>query len=157
MFLLSFLVSLSLATDSLPLDDTYHRGQSLANGESVEYLVQGNPDEAAILLVTTTSTKISVQSREFDSTDYKDVNTENSEREDNYETRKITHPSNSAFYLKLTCSTEQGCEYTLRNVHTQPVYRISAVLGAFSLFTCLFLLVFAWTIFCGACRAERKR
>ena len=157
MYFLSFFVSFSLCTLPIPLDDNYHKGIYLEDKQEQTYIVQGNKDEAALLLVAPKYTQIGVQVREYTKTEFTNVSTSNSARENDYETRKIQHPSNDPFYLKLICENVTGCPYTIRNVHTDPVYRISAVLGAFSLFVCLFLLVFSWTIFCGACRAERKR
>ena len=153
-FFLLFSHSLS-AEIPLPLDDSYHNFV-LNTNETDEFIVQGMGKEAAVLVVQHKNTKLTIQKKNYGDSKYTDVTVSPTDREKDFVTKTIEHGTSDYFTLKLTCGTGP-CQFTMRNVHTAPVYRVSAVLGAFSLFICLFLLVFAWTIFCGACRAERKR
>ena len=138
----------------LPRDDTYHQYIVPAKGEIV-YWVQ--PSKKSSILIVSNITNYIAEIKEVGSATFTAIKSETTERE-HLKTITLNLEKENPLELKVKCTLEAGeCKYVIRNVHTEPVYRTSAVLGAFSLFICLFILVFSWTIFCGACRATRKR
>ena len=158
MFLYFFLINSysSLRASVLPRDDSYHPDVIEATKDKV-YWVQ-NHEKASILIVSNVTT-FSAQKREIGQNDFTSIKLEKSEREKGFHTLKYDLSGENPMEFKVICDSSPSgyCQYMIRNVHTEPVYRTSAVLGSFSLFICLFVLVFSWTIFCGACRATRKR
>lgn len=158
-FMLPILLSCVSSTLVLPLDDTYQNGYANPN---IEYLVQGDKKAAILVILPTTLTKdLKIKSREYDATEFTDLKSTIDKRgeakDPKYSTVTIKPDTDKPFYLQITVNSKEQVPYVIRYAHTQPVYRISAVLGTFALFICLFLFIFGWTIFCGACRATRKR
>lgn len=158
------LVSAALAADiiSLPRDDTYHR--YVLNDHETNYLnfwVYPSGGHSAILVVyNSTETKIigEMQSAEqWNTGNWTDMESTQFERKgDSVKEDRFVLPGSDPIKVRFAC-TKPECGVVIEHVHTDPVYRTSAVVGAFAMFICLFLLVFSWTLFCGACRATRKR
>ncbi|OHT03912.1 hypothetical protein TRFO_28758 [Tritrichomonas foetus] len=158
-FIFPFLL---LAADypSLELDDTYHE-VLLTNSSYSTFWVQPYPGHSAILAIHPSNLKIngfkSVARKSNDTPDFTPISSPAKvERLNGYVETRFTFTEENPLLFRMNCN-ETDCPIVINFVHTDPVYRTSAVLGAFSLFVCLFLLVFSWTIFCGACRATRKR
>lgn len=148
---------LGLSATGLPLDDTYHNGVA---GPMAEYWVQGYK-KAAILVILNKSlaADFTMSKREYSQTEFTKVSFTSEDRGEGKEYTTLTYKpdTENPFLLQLKTTSTEPVNFAIRYVHTAPVYRVSAVLGTFDLFICLFLLVFGWTIFCGACRATRKR
>lgn len=141
----------------LPLDDTYHDCYLNKTVTTKTYLIQ--PDKKAAIIVVHqgiafTGKKASATTFESSPT-FTDMTPEEVERNGGYKESRFTFNEEDPLYFQLVCNAEQ-CPLVVNYVHTEPVYRTSAVIGSFGLFICLFLFVFSWTIFCGACRATRK-
>ena len=160
------LVSAALAADiiSLPRDDTYHRyvlHKPETADDYLQFWVYPNGGRSAILVVyNSTETKIEgeMQTKDYFHTDtWIDMESTQYERKgDSVKEDRFVLPGNEPLIVRFGC-TKPDCGVVIEHVHTDPVYRTSAVIGAFGMFICLFLLVFSWTLFCGACRATRKR
>ena len=134
--MLSLFLSHAFSSIPLPLNDTYQNG--VAN-PSFEYLVQGD-NKAAILLILPTEKVpgIKVQSKIYGETEYKDMTFKNATRGESktekYTTITAYPKTDKPFYFKFTLTSTEPVSYTIRYVHTEPVYRVSAVLGTFALF-----------------------
>lgn len=140
---------------SLVLDDTYHEVQ-IDNTTNVTYLVQPVPSHAAVILIHGPNCgTIHAYQSQLSPENFHLMSPKNTDRENSYVESRYSFSQENPLFFRLSC--DSVCSFSLNYVHTDPVYRVSAVLGSFALFVCLFLLVFSWTIFCGACRATRKR
>lgn len=143
---------LSETIKSLSLDDTYHEVE-LDNHTNVTYWVQ--PSLKSAILVIHQNEGISGYKKEVTDASFTLMSPETIERENNFVESRYKFDTLNPLLFMLACSSE--CSVVVNYVHTEPVYRPSAVIGSFALFVCLFLLVFSWAVFCGACRATRKR
>ena len=157
--MLFYLLSLLLASDGIPtlmLDDTYHEVTLNQTSEAV-YWVQPSPKHATIIAVHEYGEGvISGFKKSVDDSDFVQISEQLAERSGSFGESRFPISDENPVLFKLKCNRDD-CNFVLNYIHTDPVYRTSAVVGAFSLFVCLFLFVFSWTLFCGACRATRKR
>lgn len=144
---------LSETIHSLSLDDTYHEVE-IDNKTNVTYWVQPYPKHSAILVIHKDE-GIRGYKRKITDADFTAMSSETIERSNGFVESRYTFDIEDPLLFRLGCTSE--CSVVVNYVHTDPVYRQSAVLGSFALFVCLFLLVFSWAVFCGACRATRKR
>ena len=136
---------------SLSLDDVYTT-VSLDNGETAEYSVQPNP-KSAILLITK-SEAFNITKKSVKETDYSSISPwKKLDRSEGLTEYVYSLKGTDPITLRITCP--EACDMTLKNVHTEPVYRPSIVISSFTLFVMLFLFVFSWSLFCGGCRATR--
>jgi hypothetical protein len=140
---------------SLPRDDTYH--EFVVNSTNgVSLWVQPWPDHAAILCVHHENYNFTADTEDPVTGKWTSVQSTLSDRTEGYKETRFPLTSENPVVFRVNCVTAFPCPMVLNYVHTDPVYRPSAVIGAFSLFVCLFLFVFSLTLFCGACRATRK-
>jgi hypothetical protein len=119
--------------------------------------VQPWPDHAAILCVHNISHSFAATAEDPTTHLPKELHPTVSARTGQYNETRFTLDSETPVVFRIKCTAALPCPMVLNYVHTDPVYRPSAVVGAFGLFVCLFLFVFSWTLFCGACRATRKQ
>ena len=158
-----FLVSV-IAADEILLsrDDTYHRFL-ISNSENTPTVFNVMPfgGHSAILVVCNKGVTISGKKRAFtpeQNGEWTSMSSTHIERSTDWNETRFILTENVPMQVSLYCNHDaEPCAVSINHVHTDPVYRTSAVLGSFGLFLCLFLFVFSWTIFCGACRATRKR
>lgn len=154
-----FIISVLCQTySSLSLDDTYH-SVTLTEGEDTTFWIQPQPKHSAILLVHNCSAAIKcfikgVVSNGF--TELKPSDVIDRDKNLHYVQEQYIFTNDDPSLLKLT-TTQGKCTLMINHVHTDLVYRSSMVLGTLSIFICLFLFVFSWSIFCGACRATPRR
>jgi hypothetical protein len=157
MVVLALLLGLSISEDhpSISRDDTYH--EHLVNS-SATFWVQPWPGHAAVICVHKSDYHFTAQYLEFgEGEKWTDLSKKQSARTGSYiETIFVFSIANPGLF-RITCTDAGPCPMVLNHVHTDPVFRASVVMGAFALFVCLFLFVLSWTVFCGACRATRKR
>lgn len=153
--MLSVLFSLCLAADSvtsLMRDDTYHRLQLSDINKTMLY-VQPSSGHSAIMVIHEAALQVSGFKQEGEQ--WIVVDSDLTERSSSWTETRFVVTGDDPTLFALTASSE--CWVAVNHVHTDTVYRVSIVLGAFGMFICLFLFIFSWTIFCGACRATRKR
>jgi hypothetical protein len=74
-----------------------------------------------------------------------------------YKESKWVFSDTDPIKVGFSCPNVGGCPVVLNHLHIEPFYRRSAVIAAFAFFVSLFATVLSWTMFCGACRATRKR
>lgn len=155
------LISAALAADviSLSRDDTYHR-VVLHNDTDTQFYVNPMGEGHSAILVVYNSTEFKVIGEVLTTPftgEWIDMESSQHERTGSaiVEDRFVIHGTDP-MKVQFRC-TKRDCGVVIEHVHTDPVYRTSAVIGAFGMFICLFLFVFSWTLFCGACRATRKR
>ena len=153
MLLLFPALILSDSIRSLSLDDTYHEVE-IDNTTNATYWIQPYPKHSAILVIHKEEGILGYKKKITD-TDFTKMSPETVERENDYVESRFTFDNEDPLLFRLGCTSV--CSVVINYVHTDPVYRQSAVIGTFALFVCLFLLVFSWAVFCGACRATRKR
>jgi hypothetical protein len=149
-------LSVSPQIQSLPRDDTYHEFVIL-NESGIPLWVQPWPDHAAILCVHDSKYSFSADTWDPQTGNPKELPSTVSARTGSYNETRFTIDSENPILFTIKCGDNLPCPMVLNYVHTDPVYRPSAVVGSFCLFVCLFLFVFSWTLFCGACRATRKQ
>jgi hypothetical protein len=156
MFPILFATSLINSTiPSLPRDDTYHQFTA-TNGANLTFWIQPWPDHAEVICVHDSNyTYLGYTSSAFDTTWSPIATITPAPRKDAFVESRFSFNTDDPVLFSIGCLA-QDCPMVLNYVHTDPVYRTSSVIGAFSLFVCLFLFVFSWTLFCGACRATRK-
>lgn len=148
----------------LSRDDTYHRFK-ITNDSSTRTVFNVMPfgGHSAILVLLNKGITVKGVKREFkpglaEGEGWQDLSGTHIERTTDWNETRFILSESVPMQFGLTCTHAEGpCMVSINHVHTDPVYRTSAVLGSFGLFLCLFLFVFSWTIFCGACRATRKR
>jgi hypothetical protein len=157
--MLGVLLSLASCEEivSISRDDTYH--EYFINGTGRNFWLQPWPDHAAVLLV---HKKADIHAEFYDFGEKEknvSVEVKVSARTAEYNETRLNLKSANPGILNISCvlGNAEACAVALNFVHTDPVYRTSVVIGAFALFVCLFLFVLSWTVFCGACRATRKR
>lgn len=156
-----FLIStLKIEIPALPRDDDYHH-IILPVNDSKTYVIQPN-EKASIMFIYENANNLIVEKREIGG-EYAPINLEDLYHGEDIEgvtSKQYIPKGNNPFELRINCSSaapHDECDFVVRHVHTTPVFKVSIVIGAFSLFVCLFTTVFIWTIFCGACRATRRR
>lgn len=155
--MLSYLLFTVSSRNPIALDDTYHNA-FISNSNDAEFLIQ--PFKKAALLIIAKANykdKLTLSISKAGEDKYDTLTPVVSQRVNDTYTYKFTFNSEDPSYLKMSCSDPEDCDFTYMYVHTEPVYTRSAAIGSFALFINLFLFIFAWTVFCGACRATRKR
>ena len=143
---------------SIALDDTYHEA-FIKNNSSQEYLIQSNPKAAFLILANSDfQQSFKLESKKVNEETYQEEEFLETKRQDPIVEYKYVFSGNEPLKLKMNCiSTTNDCLFTYMYVHTQPVFRKSVVFGSLSIFINLFIFIFSWALFCGACRATRKR
>jgi hypothetical protein len=156
MFALLFATSLVMSNiPSLSRDDTYHQFAA-SNTTNSTFWIQPWPEHAEVICVHDLAYHfVGYTSSAFGTTWSQIPTITPSPRHGNFVESRFSFASAEPTLFSIDCDQED-CPMVLNYVHIDPVYRTSSVIGAFSLFVCLFLFVFSWTIFCGACRATRK-
>jgi hypothetical protein len=74
-----------------------------------------------------------------------------------YQETKFVLSETDPLKIGLSCKGDDNCPVVVSHLHIDPFYRQSAVIAEFAIFVSLFATVLSWTMFCGACRATRKR
>lgn len=157
--MLSLFLRTTLSIPGLPLSDAYHWGYA---NPSAEYWVQGNKKASIVIILPKNLTiNLGLKMREYDASNFTDikntVTTRGNEKDPIYSTITLEPGTDKPFVFKITVPSTKEEPFMIMYTHNAPVYRLSAALGGFTLFIALFLFVFGWAIFCGACRATRKR
>jgi hypothetical protein len=147
------LFSALVAAEGLPRDDTYH--QYVVTDSNLTLWIQPWPSHSAILCIHDKKYTFHASVKPLDG-DWTKLTSEEVDRTGDYKETRYTFTNEYPQLFGISCDNPP-CPMVLEHVHTDPVFRRSAVVGAFALFVCLFLLVLSWAIFCGACRATRKR
>jgi hypothetical protein len=156
MFAILFATSLVISTiPSLPRDDTYH--QFIAtNVTNLTFWIQPWRDHAEVICVHDSVYEyFGYTASAFDTSWSRIPTITPSPRHGSFVESRFSFPSDDPVLFSIACEDDE-CPMVLNYVHTDPVYRTSSVIGTFSLFVCLFLFIFSWTLFCGACRGTRK-
>ncbi|OHT01419.1 hypothetical protein TRFO_31805 [Tritrichomonas foetus] len=152
--MLSFFVSFAFSSiPSLSLDDTYHE-VLLTNQSNATYWVQPLPKKAAIIVIYDEDT-IKGFKKTQDMNDFSLMTPSVVKRSNGFREFRYIFTEEDPLQFLLSCDTI--CDFVINYVHTEPVYRVSVVLGVFTFFVSLILLVFGWTLFCGGCRATKRR
>ncbi|KAH0787607.1 hypothetical protein GPJ56_008488 [Histomonas meleagridis] len=154
--MLIFFLSLISAEDypSLSLDDTYHE-VVIPGGSNATYWVQPKLDHSAILILHN-MLNINCSKKNTKDTDFVPMGESKFSRPGNITESRYLFQEEDPVLFRISCGGDE-CAFVITHVHTDPVYHTSSVMGAFSIFVCLFLVILSWTVFCGACRATRKR
>jgi hypothetical protein len=156
MFAILFATSVVFSTlPSLPRDDTYHQFTA-SNTTNQTFWIQPWPGHAEVICVHDSAyAYVGYTSPAFGVTWSPLPPSATAGRHTGFTESRFSFASEDPTLFSIQCNALE-CPMVLNHVHIDPVYRTSSVIGAFSLFVCLFLFVFSWTLFCGACRATRK-
>lgn len=115
------------------------------------------PSNDAALIMLRQGGTFAIETKGVDANEYQPAQMTDIDHGDEVNATQFKPTGDMPIWIKFSSNEVNGTDLVLRYVHTTPVYRTSAVLGVFSIFIGLFIFVFSWTLFCGGCRATRKR
>jgi hypothetical protein len=144
----------------LPRDDTWHEYQlTNQSNASLTFWVQPLGRHSAVVLVHHhTMNFVGDKRQALDPADkWEPVKPTGRNRKEGYRETKFSFDDTTPIQFRLHCQQPAECLFSINHLHSDPMFRRSIVLNAFAIFVCLFATVLSWNVFCGACRATRKR